>query len=182
LYKYVPGHDAIFPAIAARVPGCRFVFVEFPGSPALTQRFRERLAMAFSARGLDAARSCLLLPRMGPEAFGAATGCADIVLDSIGWSGCNSLIEALAHALPIVTLPGETMRSRHGAAILRQLGLEASICADEEAYVDAAAALGNDPGLREAAGMAIRSGLSRLNRSDPVTALERHMLDACGQS
>ena len=179
LFKYLPRHDGIFAAIAARAPGCRFIFLEFPGSPLLTERFRARLATVFAARGLAAERSCVFLPRMDPDAFLAAIGCADVVLDSIGWSGCNSLIDALVHALPIVTLPGETMRSRHGAAILRQLGLEALICPTEAAYVDAAVALGASPEQREAARRVLRRGLARLNDPDPVGALERHITEAC---
>jgi protein O-GlcNAc transferase len=107
-------------------------------------------------------------------------GCADVVLDSIGWSGCNSLIDALAHALPIVTLPGETMRSRHGAAILRQLGLEALICATQDEFVDAAVALGASRDQRESARQVLRRGLAKLNDRDPVRALERHIIEACG--
>ena len=45
LYKYLPQHDEVFAAIAARVPVSRFLFIEFPGSPALTARFRQRLAL-----------------------------------------------------------------------------------------------------------------------------------------
>ena len=179
LYKYLPRHDAVFAAIAERAPGCRFVFLEFPGSPSLTERFRERLARAFSSRGLAAEGSCIFLQRMDADDFLAAIGCADVVLDSIGWSGCNSLIDALPHALPIVTMPGETMRSRHGAAILRRLGLESLICPTEEAYVDAAVALGANPYMRAAASRTLRDGLPNLNDADPVAILEQHIAEAC---
>ena len=180
LYKYLPRHDAIFAAIAARTPGSRFVFLEFPGSPPLTERFRARLAIAFSAQGLAAERSCVFLPRMDPDAFVAAIGCADVVLDSLGWSGCNSLVDSLVHALPIVTLPGETMRSRHGAALLRQLGADSLICSTEEAYVEAAVSLGADPDARATASRALRRGLPALGDLEPVRALERHLTEACG--
>jgi protein O-GlcNAc transferase len=180
LYKYLPRHDAIFAAIAARAPDSRFVFIEFPGSPSLTERFRARLAAAFSAQGLAAERSCVFLPRMDPDAFVAAIGCADVVLDSLGWSGCNSLVDGLVHALPIITLPGETMRSRHGAALLRQLGADRLICSTEEAYVDAAVALGADRDARETASRTLRRGLAALGDLEPVRALERHIAEACG--
>ncbi len=38
--------------------------------------------------------------------------CCDLFLDSVGWSGCNSTLEALACGLPVVTWPGELMRGR----------------------------------------------------------------------
>ena len=179
LSKYLPQHDWLFPAIAARTPGCRFVFIEYPGGAPLTQRFCERLAAAFAARNLDADAHCVFLPRLTPAAFGAAIGCADIVLDSVGWSGCNSLIDSLAHALPIVTLPGETMRARHGLAILSQLGLGHLACPDEEAYVDTAARLASDPAARRAISAQIRAALPRLTDPAPIAALERHLLEAC---
>ncbi len=179
LSKYLPGDDRLFPAIAAQAPGCRFVFIEHPESPALTMRFRQRLAAAFAAQGLEAERHCVFLPRLAPEAFRAAIGCADIVLDSVGWSGCNSLIDALAHALPIVTLPGATMRARHGLALLDQLGLADLACPDAAAYVETAARLANDPAARTAIGAAIRAALPRLADPAPVAALQRHILEAC---
>jgi protein O-GlcNAc transferase len=175
LYKYLPRHDAVFAEIAARVPDSRFVFVEFPNSSTLTQRFEERLARAFSARGLDARASCVMLPRMAPEAFRAAMGCADVVLDSIGWSGCNSLIDGLVHALPIATLPGGAMRSRHGAALLRQLGLESLICSTAEAYVDCAVELARNPAHRDGVREQLRRNLHKLSDGQAAEALASHI-------
>jgi predicted O-linked N-acetylglucosamine transferase (SPINDLY family) len=177
LYKYLPQHDGVFAAIAAKAPGSRFVFIEFPGSAALTSRLRERLAGAFSAHGLDAEAWCVWLPRMAPDAFLAAMGCADVVLDSIGWSGCNSLIDALVHRLPIVTLPGQTMRSRHGAAILGLLGLDHLICPTTDTYVEVAVSLAATE-AREAVRRTLKRNLSRLADISAVSVLERHIADA----
>jgi protein O-GlcNAc transferase len=182
LYKYLPRYDGVFAEIAQRVPKSRFVFIEFPGSPPLTRRFQDRLAAAFAARGLDARAFCAILPRMTPGAFQAAMGCADVMLDSIGWSGCNSVLEAFARALPVVTLPGETMRSRHAAAMLREIGMDRWICGTQAEYVETAAALGLDPQARRAASEALAAALPRLNRTPAIPALARHLLEACGAS
>ncbi len=179
LFKYLPQHDAVFVEIAAQVPDARFVFVEYPGSLPLTERFRGRLAEVFSARGLDAERSCVILPRLAPAAFRAAMGCADVMLDSIGWSGCNSLLDALTHALPIVTVPGPFMRGRHAAAILDEMGLRRFVCADEVDYVEAAVRLGIDPAAREAFRAAIVAALPRLSQTSAIPALEAHLTAAC---
>lgn len=178
LAKYLPRYDEVFPAIAARLPGCRFVFIEH--GPELTGRWLQRLSRAFAAQGLDAGRFCIVLPRMDPEAFRAAMGCADVVLDSLGWSGCNSLVDALAHALPIVSMPGDSLRSRHGAAILRTLGLERLICPTLQAYVATAVVLGADAGMRAAARRDIENGLDRLNQDAPraIAALEAELMAA----
>ena len=74
----------------------------------------------------------------------AAAGLADILLDSIGWSACNSALESLAHDLPIVTYAGPMMRGRHSTAILTLLGVPETI--DEVATI--AVRLARNPDLR----------------------------------
>jgi protein O-GlcNAc transferase len=179
LHKYLPAHDEIFPMIAEQVPTARFVFVEHPGSPSLTGRFKDRLAAAFLRRGQDANTACRFLPRMTSEDYRAAMGCADVVLDSIGWSGCNTLLDALSHALPIVTLQGTTMRASHGAAILRALGLDSFITEDANAYVAMAAKLGKDRMGPSVVRTALDRMRGRLEGKDAVTALEQHIASAC---
>jgi predicted O-linked N-acetylglucosamine transferase (SPINDLY family) len=174
LYKYLPRHDEVFAAIAAKAPGSRFVFIEFPGSPALTLRFQGRLAAAFSARGLDAEALCVWLPRMTPDACLAAMGCADVVLDSLGWSGCNSLLDGLTHGLPVVTLPGPTMRSRHGAAILSLVGLDHLICPTLGEYVEVAAGLTKKES-RESARRILERNRFELADRRALPALEHHI-------
>ena len=69
----------------------------------------------------------MFLDRLSQSKFVAAAGLADVFLDSIGWSGCNSALESLTHDLPIVTLAGPMMRGRHSAAILEMLGVPETI-------------------------------------------------------
>jgi predicted O-linked N-acetylglucosamine transferase (SPINDLY family) len=107
-------------------------------------------------------------------------GAADIVLDSPGWSGCNSLLDALDHGLPTVTLPGRTMRSRHGAAILHGLGMDHLICASPEAYIATAVALAKDRAARAAASPAAQNGRARLSSPSAIAELEQHILGAAG--
>jgi protein O-GlcNAc transferase len=148
LFKYLPQHDAIFARIAARVPNAHFAFIEFQRGEISTRIFRERLARAFAAEGLDAERHCTILPRLSAAEFAGVTGLADIFLDSIGWSGGNTVLEALGADLPVITLAGEMLRGRHGSAILTMLGLPDLITADEAAYIDLAVRLGTDAEAR----------------------------------
>jgi predicted O-linked N-acetylglucosamine transferase (SPINDLY family) len=176
LYKYLPEFDSVFPRIAQQVGDCQFVFIEFPGSPQLTAQFRSRLRRAFSGSGLDADRYCTVLPRLAPDRFRAAMGQSDIVLDSIGWSGCNSLLDGLAYDLPIVTLPGPLIRGRHGAAILSRMGMD-TVAADIDAYVALAAALGRDSGLRADIRRRISENKHRLYHDDVcIAGLEAFLL------
>ena len=76
------------------------------------------------AAGRKAGDHCVFVPRMSPHRFVAAIGQCDIVLDSIGWSGCNSTLEGLAHDTPIATMSGSLMRGRHTTAILKMMGVK----------------------------------------------------------
>jgi protein O-GlcNAc transferase len=144
LYKYLPRYDEVFPRIAARVPAARFVFIKYPYGEKVTALFRERLAAAFARDGVDAARHCVFLPPMSAARFAAVGRLADLFLDSLGWSGCNSTLEALSGDLPVITMAGALMRGRHSAAILALLEMPELIAGDVDAYVELAAALGLD--------------------------------------
>ncbi|HZR85793.1 MAG TPA: tetratricopeptide repeat protein [Bradyrhizobium sp.] len=173
LPKYLPQFDAVFPRIAAAVPGCQFTFIEFAAGDAVTQAFKVRLDRAFAAAGLKASEYCVFLPRLSREHFAAAIGQCDIVLDSIGWSGCNSILESLVHDRPIVTYAGEMMRGRHAAAILTMMGLAETIAQTVDAYVDIASALGRDPTRRAALSSRIAANKQRVYRdTDCIVALE----------
>jgi len=149
LPKYLPQFDDVFARIAAEVPGCQFTFIEFAGGSAVTDLFRTRLERAFKAVGLEARKHCVFLPRLSPDRFIAAIGLCDVVLDSIGWSGCNSVLESLTHNLPIVTLAGEMMRGRHTAAILQVMGISATTARSLDEFTATAVQLGRDLNWRD---------------------------------
>ena len=179
LYKYLPRHDRLFPAIAAAHPAARFLFIAYPGDPAVTAIFRTRLDAAFAGFGLEAGAFCRFLPHMGPARFAGVTVLADVFLDSIGWSGCNSTLEALGQNLPVITLPGTLMRGRHSAAILTLLGLPELIAATEDEYVALAVALGRDPARRHELRARIARDRHRLYHDrDCIEGLAHYLEDA----
>jgi predicted O-linked N-acetylglucosamine transferase (SPINDLY family) len=162
LPKYLPQFDEVFARIAAAVGDCQFTFIEFGGGPRITDLFRARLDRAFARLGLSAADHCVLLPRLAPDRFVAAIGQCDILLDSIGWSGCNSTLESLAHDLPIVTLAGAFMRGRHTAAILEMMGVAETIARSLDDYVAIAIRLGRDETARAAVRATIAANKQRV--------------------
>jgi predicted O-linked N-acetylglucosamine transferase (SPINDLY family) len=170
LPKYLPRFDDLFARIAREAGDCQFTFIEFPGAPHLTELFKARLAAAFSARGLDAREHCVLLPRLAPERFHAAMGVADVFLDSVGWSGCNSTLESLTHDLPIVTLRGDFMRGRHSAAILEMMGLGEWVAEGIDGYVALAVRLARDGQARQAFKTAIAANKHRIYRDRAAIA------------
>ena len=176
-------YDAIFPRIAKAVGACRFVFIGFAKSKAVTAAFRERLGRAFAAAGLDAEAYCVVLPPMSPEHFVAAVGVADVVLDTPGWSGGKSTLDCLAQDPAIVTLPGPFMRGRHTAAILQRIGCPATIAASLDDYVAIAARLGRDAAWRSQVRQAVAHGKARAFRDfEYMRALEAFLADAVARA
>jgi protein O-GlcNAc transferase len=173
LPKYLPQFDEVFARIAAEVPFCQFAFIEFGGGKGVTELFRARLDRAFGALGLNAEHHCVFLPRLAPDRFVAAIGQCDVVLDSIGWSGCNSILESLVRNLPIVTFAGEMMRGRHTAAILEMIGISETTARTIDEYVSIAGRLGRDITKRTGLSAEIASNKHRLYRDrDCIVALE----------
>lgn len=172
LSKYLPRHDALLARIAAAHRGARFAFISV-FKPAVEDCLRARLAAAFAAEGLDAARHVVFLPYLRPGQYAALNRRADVYLDSIGWSGGNTTLEAVAHGLPVVTLPGRLMRGRHSAAILQRAGVTDTIARDEDDYVALALRLAEDASLRRSVGERLAAGAERIYGDTlPLRALE----------
>jgi protein O-GlcNAc transferase len=171
LFKYRPAYDDVFPRIAKRVPNARFLFLSKEGM-AGDAAFRMRLRDVFAQRGLNWQDYCVLTPPVEPAAFPSLLRCADVFLDSIGWSGCNTTLEAITCGLPVVTMPAGTMRGNHSAAILMAMELRDWVAGSVEAYVGLAARLARADERTGLAGL-IRARRDRLFRDmRPVRALE----------
>ncbi len=179
LYKYLPQHDDVFPRIAKLVGDCQFVFIEFAKSRAITDLFRQRLIRTFEAHGLKFEDHCIILPPMEQDMFIAALGLADIILDTIGWSGGRSALDCLSHNRPFVTLPGPLMRGRHTAAILERMGVRDTIAGSLDNYIALAARLGLDPEWRATVAGKIRDNKHRVFFDrETISALEDFLVQA----
>ncbi len=176
LYKYLPNHDDVFPSIAKELGNAKFVFIK-NSSEETTEVFRQRLNHAFAALGLDYQNHCLFLSALNNRKFAGTTALADVFLDSIGWSGCNSTLESIAHNIPVVTLPGELMRGRHSLAILQMMGIEETIASNKSEYVQIAIRLGKDAKYRQYISQQVAENKHKLYGDlKPVKALEDFIL------
>jgi protein O-GlcNAc transferase len=144
LFKYLPQYDEVFPRIAQEIPQCQFAFLNYVKSARLGERFVHRLENAFAKFGLRCGDYVKMLPHLDEAHYRTLNQLADVFLDSIGWSGCNSTLEALACDLPIVTMPGRLMRGRHTHAILKMIGLDEVEAGDVDEYVAIAGRLGRE--------------------------------------
>jgi protein O-GlcNAc transferase len=165
-FKYLPQHDHVFVDIARRVGDCRFVFFEYTRQD-LHRQLSERLKAVFDAAGLRFDRFVTFVPWLKRPAFYALLRSARVYLDTIGFSGFNTAIQAVECGLPIVTRRGRFMRGRFGCGILERIGLEELVATTATEYVDIAVRLGVDPAYHQNV-VGMLEGRRRILFGDPV--------------
>ena len=172
-FKYAPQHDRLLAAIALRVPRSRLVFFRTRPEP-LAEKLRERLRESFRRAGADFERQVTFLPWQSRPSFRALLKRADLYLDTIGFSGFNTAVQAVEGGLPIVAREGRFLRGRLASGVLRHLGLDELVAPSDEAYVELAAALAADRERCRALRQRIEAGRERLYRdAQPLEALQR---------
>jgi predicted O-linked N-acetylglucosamine transferase (SPINDLY family)/Flp pilus assembly protein TadD len=176
LFKIHPSMDAVFARLLAADPGGVLVFFQ-SGARAVSERFAARLQRALEAHGVAPAGQLKFLPRMNSEAFRRVLAIADVVVDTMHWSGGNTSLDALAAGTPIVTLPGRFMRGRQSAAMLRSMDLPELVAASPEDYVRRAIAVASDGERNRALRTAIAERRGALfDRPEPVAAFAEALL------
>lgn len=172
-FKYAPQHDALWVEISRRLPVSCLVFFR-PGDNELGDRLAARLQRVYQAAGLDFERQVRFVPFLDRAHFYGLMKRAHLFLDTPGFSGFNTAMQAVECSLPIVTREGEFMRGRFGSGILRRMNMDEWIARSDAAYVDQAVALVLDEGLRAHMRDEIvaRRGVL-FGDMEPVRALER---------
>jgi len=143
--KYAPKNDYIFIEIAKNLKKCQFIFFNFEEN--LTEILQIRLQQVFLDAGLNAREYIRFIPFLQQEEFYGLLHKADLYLDTIGFSGFNTAMQAIACNLPIVTLEGKFMRGRLASALIHKLGLHELACESKEAYIKLVTDLIQNPTL-----------------------------------
>lgn len=173
LFKLVPDFDEAVARIVAQTDA-QIVFFEFP--QALSAHYFERLGRVFARHGLSLQRSVRIVGRRSHADYLGAIASCDLVLDSIGFSGGATSLDALSVATPVVTIEGAFMRGRQTAAMLRIVGADALIAENLDGYVAIAVDLCKEPSRRAALRTTIAAGSPRLFSDDRVVpALEQFL-------
>jgi predicted O-linked N-acetylglucosamine transferase (SPINDLY family) len=139
-FKYAPRHDQLFLEIARRVGQCQFIFFTHPVQ-AYSAKLRYRLQVAFSKASMDINAFVQFVPWLERPDFYNLMKRADVLLDTIGFSGFNTIMQAVECGLPFVTREGRFMRGRLASGILRRMGLPELIAKNEEDYIELAVKL-----------------------------------------
>jgi CRISPR-associated protein Csy1 len=176
LFKIHPAMDALMARLLEADPEGVLLFYQ-GGGRAVTERFAARLQRALAARGIAPGGQLKFLPRMNSEAFRRVLAAADVVVDTLHWSGGNTSLDAISAGTPMVTLPGRFMRGRQSAAMLGLMGLDELVASSEDDYVERAVAIASDRdrnrSLRER--IVARRG-ELFDRSEPVEAFSEALL------
>ncbi|MEO8102606.1 MAG: hypothetical protein ABI790_08770 [Betaproteobacteria bacterium] len=148
LFKIHPDMDEVLVKILEGDSRAVLVFFQ-AGARAVTMAFADRLAGRLAAAGVAAKGQFKFLPRMNGAMFRRALGLADVMLDTLHWSGGGTSLDAFAAEVPVVALPGAFMRGRQTAAMLRLMGLETLIATDIDGYVTKAIELASNATMNE---------------------------------
>lgn len=148
LFKIHPDMDEILVKILEGDSRAVLVFFQ-AGSRAITMAFGSRLSGRMAGAGIQARGQIKFLPRLSGEMFRSALGLADVMLDTLHWSGGGTSLDAFAVNAPVVTLPGAFMRGRQTAAMLRLMGLESLIATDIDDYIAKAIQLASNRSMNE---------------------------------
>lgn len=180
-FKYAPQHDRVLVEIARLLGRCQFVFFAPPREKDWANRLKERLELAFDKAGLAFNDFVVFLPWQEKPAFYGLMQSACVFLDSIGFSGFNTTVQAMECNLPVVTREGRFMRGRLASGILRRMGLQELVAATGEEYILLAVKLAQDKTYRAAISERIKASRHVLfDDQEPVRALERFLLGKLG--
>jgi predicted O-linked N-acetylglucosamine transferase (SPINDLY family) len=178
-FKYAPAYDALLIGIARALGRCRFVF--FSHRSGLSPLLRRRMELAFRREGLDFADFGVFVPWLDRGPFLGLLQSADAMLDTTGFSGFNTAMQAVEAGTPIIAMKGAFMRGRFASAILRRMELDELVAASANDYVDIASRIGRDAAYRRELRERIAGRRAILfNDEAPVRALEAFLAEAAG--
>ena len=176
LFKVHPEMDDLFAEVLERDPDGVLVFFQAPAR-AVTMQLGARIQRALARRGIPPRGQVKFLPRLAGPYFRSALAAADVVLDTVRWSGGNTSMDAFAAGVPVVTLPGRFMRGRQTAAMLGMMQVEELCAARPGEYAALAVDVARDGGRNAALRRALAGRRETLfNRRECATAFRDALL------
>ena len=175
-FKYAPRYDWVLAEIARRLGRCQLVFFAHPPKP-VSEKLRQRLRTAFARAQVDFDKHAVFIPWQPRPTFHGLLTRADVYLDTIGFSGFNTAMQAVQCGLPIVTREGRFMRGRFASGILKRMGLSELVAGSEEDYVALTVKLVQDAEYRQSVRTRLEAARPVLFEDlAPIGALEDFLL------
>ena len=177
-FKYLPKNDWIFIEIIKNIGECKLIFFEHQSS--LTSILKQRISDSFKSHGLKFSDHVIFSTWLKPIEFYELMNRSCVFLDTIGFSGFNTAIQAIDCALPIVTIEGKFMRGRLASGILKRIGMDELITRSEPEYIDLITRIVKDMNYRNEVVKKIIDKRDILYEdTQPIRALETFLLDKC---
>src|SRR5207245_9384732 len=136
-------HGWVIAEIARRLGRCQFICL-IPEVSNLAEKLRQRLEAVSTRYGLNIDQHVIFIPWLTGPAFDGLLDRADVFLDTIGFSGFNTAMQAVERGTPIVTWEGRFLRGRLASGILKRMGLQELVAGSEEDYISLAGKLLRD--------------------------------------
>jgi len=147
-FKLLPQHDHIYFDIIKKNPRVNFWFISTKNK-FVAQKFKNRISLICKENNLILDDYFNFFPQTNYQNYLQLINKADIILDSMDWSGLNTSIDALNLNKPVITLPSNLMRGRHTYGILKVLKIDELIANSKKEYVDLALKLSKDFDFRK---------------------------------
>jgi len=167
VFKQLPTQVDAMISILAAAPNARLHLT--PHADALARvAWGKQLGSRLRSAGGDPESQLVLHPLLPLDEFRGLAAHCDLGLDTCGWSGGMSALDQLGEGLPVLSVPGDSMRSRQTSALLQRLDVPELISRDLADYCDRALALIADSSLRQALRERIVAHRERLYNTGPV--------------
>lgn len=180
-FKYSPLHDAVWARIARGLhagDGGWLVFFR-SRSESMDSLLERRLRLAFEREQVDYDAHVCLIPTLSRPRFYALMQRSALMLDTVGFSGFNTALQAVECGLPVLAHEGEFMRGRLASAIMRRLQLPELVATTDEEFIMKAVQLAGDTTARSAlAGRIVNRREQLVGDVAPVRALEGYLGEA----
>ena len=184
LFKYSPLTDWVWIEIAkglqANGGGRMVFFINTSGSMHLL--LTERLRVAFAREGMDFDSKVCLIPYLDrPRYFGLMER-STLMLDTLGFSGFNTALQAIECGLPYLAFEGAFMRGRLASCIMRRMDLPELVATTYEDFIHRAVTLAADKGrIKQLRSEIIKRSHILFSDTAPIRALEELLVDEIGK-
>ncbi len=132
IFKFLPKYDYLLGEILDNDKQATISFIK-DKDPYFNDKFINRLKRVKKInKNFD---RLIFIEGMSQVSFYKKLASHKIILDTVGWSGGNTSMEALYLNKPIVTLQGKTLRANTTAAMLKQINLDILIAKDYKEYI-----------------------------------------------
>ena len=177
LFKLHPDFDDALVEILRRDAKGIGVFIRSPGTD-----WQKRFLHRIGAKAPEIVERIVFVGPFDHRRFLALLSRAHVNLDTFHFSGGYSSFEAFCVGTPVVTLPGEFMRSRVTAGYYRQMGVDGLEAASRQDYVEQALRLAGDADWRHHLGEQLKRNVQRVTDDRFIPALEEFLCRVGGRT